>query len=110
MAGVDVDNDDCYVIATSIDTSTKRRIGFPAKDILHLISHLLYNLPVYSKELVLLLPASTSAESIDESGVILISTVGAPTMVTVSEYKTAITRIHFYVRDFFRERRALVTS
>jgi hypothetical protein len=76
-------------------SSTKRRTGFPAKDILHLIIHLLCNLPVYSKGPVLLLPASTSAESINESGAILISTVGAPTMVTVSEYKTAITRIHF---------------
>ena len=91
-------------------SSTKRRTGFPVKDILRLIIHLLYNLTVYSKELVLLSPASTSAESINESGAILVSTVGAPTMVTVSEYNTAITKIHFCVRDFFRERRALVIS
>lgn len=91
-------------------SSTKRRTGSPAKDILHLIIHLLHNLPIYSKELVPLLPASTSAESINKSGAILISTVGATTMVTVSEYKTAITMIHFYVRDFCRERSALVIS
>jgi hypothetical protein len=82
-------------------SSTKRRTGFPAKDILHLIIHLLHNLPVYGKELVLLLPVSTSAESINKSGAILISIVSAPTMVIVSEYKTAITRTHFSVRDFF---------
>ena len=68
-------------------SSTKRRTGFPAKDILHLIIYLLHNLPIYSKELVLLLLASTSAESINESGAILISTVGVPIMVTRSQLK-----------------------
>jgi len=87
---------------------TKRRTGFSAKDILHFVIHLLQNLPIYSKELVLLLPASASAESINESGAILISTIGASTIVTVSEYKTAITRAHFSVRDSFGERSVLV--
>ena len=97
-------------LGCQLTSSTKRCTGFPAKDIVHLIIHLLHNLPVCSRELVLLLPASTSAGSINESGAILISTVGAPTMVAVSEYKTAITRINFCVRDFFRERNELIIS